>query len=289
MKAWTLGQPGIENLKLVDMEMPEPGPGQVRLRMNAACVNFRDTLIATGGSPDTRPSLVPLSDGCGVVEALGAGVERVTVGDRVNPLFFPTWMGGEFKPEHQLDALGGARDGCLSEYMVIEAEAVVKVPDHLSDVEACTLPCAGVTAWHCLFDAGGLKPGDVVVAQGTGGVSIYALQFAKMAGAQVIITSSSDEKLARAKQMGADHTINYRKTPNWSEEVMKITNGRGADIVVEVGGAGTINESLNAVRVAGYIGVIGILTGVSSEVAVFPDSWQRVADPGNLCRQSTNA
>ncbi len=267
MRTWMLEAPGIENLALKETDTPEPGPGQVRLRMTAACVNFRDTVIAATGNGGELP-LVPLSDGAGVIDAVGEGVTRVAVGDRVTPLFFPTWEGGRFTGEHGAAALGGGQDGVLREQMVISAEGVVKIPDYMSDVEAATLPCAGLTAWHTLVNAAGIKPGDIVTLQGTGGVSIYALQFAKMAGAEVIITSSSDEKLARARQMGADHTINYKDNPDWSKNVLEITGGAGADIVVEVGGADTIAQSLEAVAVSGFVGVIGILSGLESNLSV---------------------
>lgn len=256
---------GLDNLKLVDLAEPTPGHGQVLVRMTAASLNYRDlATIMYGGH---RLPFVPLSDGCGVVEAVGPGVTRVAVGDRVITQFFQDWPAGEPTTAGLATALGGTLDGCLSEKMVLAEGGVTKAPPSLSDVEAACLPCAGLTAWRGL-QTGGLKPGDVVVVQGTGGVSIFALQFAKAAGATVIATSSSDDKLARAKALGADHLINYKTTPDWAKAVKKITAGAGADHVIEVGGAGTLVQSLNAIRIGGHIAVIGLLTGVSQEVPV---------------------
>ncbi len=262
MRAWLSDEPGHENLKLQDMDAPSPGPGQVLLRMTAGSLNYRDTIVVMGAynAPTKRP-IIPLSDGCGVVEAVGEGVSRVAVGDRVAPLFFQDWITGPRRAEYVTTALGGGIDGCLTEMMCLSEQGVTKVPAHLSDAEVASLPCAGLTAWNALNCAGDLKAGDIVVVQGTGGVSILALQFAKMAGAEVVVTSSSGEKLERAKALGADHLINYIETPKWGGEVMKRTDGRGADIVVEVGGAGTMLESLKAIRVGGTICVIGILSG----------------------------
>lgn len=256
---------GLDHLKLVDVPEPEPGHGEVRIKMTAASLNYRDlATIQYGGH---RLPLVPLSDGCGVVEAIGPGVTRVKVGDRVITQFFQGWQSGEPTAEGLATALGGSLDGCLTEKMVLSQEGVTLAPASLTDNEAACLPCAGLTAWRGLQD-GGLKAGDTVVVQGTGGVSIFALQFAKAAGATVIATSSSDDKLARAKALGADHLVNYKTTPDWAKEVRKITGGKGADNVIEVGGAGTFVQSLNAVRVGGHVAVIGILAGVSQDVPV---------------------
>jgi len=256
---------GLEHLKLVELPEPEPGHGEIRLKMTAASLNYRDlATIQYGGH---RLPLVPLSDGCGLVEAVGPGVTRVAVGDRVITQFFQGWHSGAPTAEGLATALGGSLDGCLSEKLVLNQEGVTKAPASLSDVEAACLPCAGLTAWRGLQD-GGLRSGDVVVVQGTGGVSIFALQFAKAAGATVIATSSSDAKLERAKALGADHLINYKTTPDWAKAVRKLTGGVGADNVIEVGGAGTLVQSLNAVRVGGHIAVIGILAGISQDVPV---------------------
>jgi NADPH:quinone reductase-like Zn-dependent oxidoreductase len=236
----------------------------VLLKMKAASLNYRDTIVVKGkyAAPTVRP-IVPLSDGCGEVVEIGDGVSRVAVGDRVAPLFFQDWISGPRKGEHVLTALGGGVDGCLAEYMCLNERGVSKVPAHLTDQEVATLPCAALTAWNTLNCTGSLKAGDLVVVQGTGGVSTFALQFARMAGARVVATSSSDEKLETARKLGATHLINYKTTPKWGSQVMKLTDGGGADIVVEVGGVGTMMESLKAIRIGGYIGVIGVLTGGS--------------------------
>lgn len=262
MRAWISDEPGHKNLAIIERDVPTPGKGEVLVRMTAGSLNYRDTIVVEGkyGAPTIRP-IVPLSCGCGTIEAVGEGVSRVAVGDRVAPLFFQDWLGGPRQADYVLTALGGGVDGCLADYMCLREQGVSKVPAHLSDAQVATLPCAGLTAWNALNCTGSVKAGDIVLVQGTGGVSIFALQFAKMAGAEVIVTSSSGEKLARAKDLGADYLINYAETPKWGGEVMKQTDGRGADIVVEVGGAGTMIESLKALRIGGTIGVIGILAG----------------------------
>ena len=266
MKAFLLEAAGLDNLKKVERDVPKPGPGEVLLRMSAASLNYRDLMIVTTGGM-YRPPFIPLSDGCGVVEEVGAGVTRVKAGDRVAPSFFQKWISG--RPELALlgSSLGGPHDGCLSQYMVLSEDGVSKVPAFLTDEQVATLPCAGLTAWRGLRE-GGFKAGDTVVVQGTGGVSIFALQFAKAGGGTVIVTSSSDEKLERAKALGADHLINYKATPEWAKEVRKITGGRGADHVIEVGGAGTFNQSLQAVRLDGHIAVIGVLAGFTKDVPI---------------------
>lgn len=264
------GSYGIENLKLVERPDPTPGPGQVVVRMRAVSLNFRDLLTVTGlyGGAYKLP-LSPFSDGCGVIEAVGPGVKSLKVGDRVASLFFSdTWLAGPATPEKLAGALGGPLDGCGQELMLIGEKGVAKVPDHLTDHQVASLPCAALTAWRALFVDGDIKPGDVVALQGTGGVSIFALQFAKAMGCETIITSSSDEKLARAKALGADHVINYKTTPEWGGEVRKITQGRGADVVVEVGGAKTLMESLKAIRQGGHIPIIGVLSGPAEPLPI---------------------
>jgi len=262
MKAWVSETPGHENLELLERPIPQPGPGQVLLKMKAASLNYRDTAVISGAYPAPRlPAVVPCSDGCGEVVEVGSGVTRVQAGDRVAPLFFQDWISGPRRAEFVHTALGAGVDGCLQEYMCLEERGVAKVPAHLSDAEVATLPCAALTAWNALFCAGSLKAGDTVVVQGTGGVSMFALQFARMAGARVIATSSSDAKLEQARALGATDLINYKTTPKWGGEVQKLTAGKGADIVVEVGGVGTMTESLKAIRIDGFIGVIGVLSG----------------------------
>ncbi len=269
MRVWVSDEPGHENLKIETRPVPAPGPGQVLLRMKAASLNYRDTIVVKNvyGAPTSRP-IVPLSDGCGEVVEIGAGVSRVKVGDRVAPLFFQDWISGPRKGAYVLTALGGGVDGCLAEYMVLNERGVSPAPVHFTDLEVATLPCAALTAWTTLNVIGRVKAGDLVAVQGTGGVSTFALQFAKLAGARVMATSSSDEKLQQARALGADHLINYKATPKWGAEIMKLTAGAGADIVVEVGGAGTLVESLKAIRVGGFIGVIGVLSGAAGEAPI---------------------
>jgi len=257
---------GIDNLVLAERPMPAPGPGQVLVRMTAASLNYRDYATVTLGQVPLP--LVPCSDGCGRVEAIGAGVRRVRVGDRVAPLFFQGWLSGAPTPELLGTALGGPIDGTLQEYMVLSEQGVARVPEHLTDREVATLPCAGLTAWRALVVEGDLKAGDTVLVQGTGGVSIFALQFAKAHGAEVIVTSSSDAKLERAKRLGADHLINYATNPAWSKPVHELTGGRGVDHVIEVGGANTLAESLRSVRLGGHISLIGVLSGYVQELSI---------------------
>jgi NADPH:quinone reductase-like Zn-dependent oxidoreductase len=249
--------------------MPKPGPGEVLLKMKAASLNYRDLLIAEdryGGR--FKLPLVPLSDGCGVVEEVGEGVTRVAKGDRVAPIFFQKWLTGEANLEGLVTSMGGPLDGCWQEYRVLSEQGVVKAPDHLSHAQVATLPCAALTAWRAIVTEGGIKAGDTILLQGTGGVSIFALQFAKAAGAEVIITSSSDEKLARAKALGADHVINYRETPETSKRVREITGWRGVDQVVEVGGAETLKEALKSIRLGGRISIIGNVSGNTADLRI---------------------
>lgn len=272
MKAYEIqNKPGLEALTLTERPTPTPGPGQVLLKMRAASLNYRDLMVikgSYGGSAPPPTPIIPLSDGVGEVVALGPGVSRVKIGDRGCGAFMPGWVSGEFTPEKAASALGGgAVNGVLAEYVVLDQDAVVPAPAHLTDEEAATLPCAGVTAWYSLLVGGDLKPGQTVLLLGTGGVSLFALQFAKSAGARVILTSSSDEKRLRAEALGADETINYKSVPNWDDRVLELTAGRGVDYVVEVGGADTINKSLNAVRFGGQISLMGVLTGFSAEVS----------------------
>jgi NADPH:quinone reductase-like Zn-dependent oxidoreductase len=253
---------GLENLKVVERPDPTPGHGQVLVRMKAASLNYRDLLIISGSyarGPMGPGPLVPLSDGCGVVEAVGAGVTRVAVGDRVSTLFFQDWFAGRPTMAKVSTPLGQHIPGAGRELAVFSQEGVSKVPDFLTDHEVATLPCAALTAWRSLFEDARVQPGDTVVLQGTGGVSIFGLQFAAAAGCRTVITSSSDEKLQRAKALGADHTVNYRHTPQWSKAVRGVTDGAGADFIMEVGGAGTLGESLRAVRLGGHIAMIGLV------------------------------
>ncbi len=211
-------------------------------------------------------NLVPLSDGAGEVIEVGAGVRRVKVGDKVAGCFFQRWRGGEASPDVQASALGGSIDGMLAEYAVLEEDGVVTVPHHLSIEEGATLPCAGVTAWHALVEHGKLIAGQTVLLQGTGGVSIFALQLARAMGVQAVITSSSDDKLARAKKLGANHGVNYKHVPDWERPALEFTGGRGVDQVVEVGGASTLTHSFGAIRTGGKISLIGGLSGPATQL-----------------------
>ena len=254
---------GIDTLDLQDAPVPTPGRGQILVKMRAASLNYRDLNVAAGRAArgTVPPNLIPLSDGAGEVAALGPDVTRVAVGDRVAGLFMQNWLGGEMEPYHVESSRGGAIDGVLAEYVLFDQDGVVHLPAHLSFEEGATLPCAGVTAWNALYAARPLGLGETVLILGTGGVSIFALQFAKAAGARVIATSSSDDKLAKARALGASDGINYRQHPEWQEQVMALTGGRGVDHVVEVGGAGTLARSVEAARIGGQVHLIGVLTG----------------------------
>jgi len=272
MKAYEIrSADGIDALALAERPVPEPGPGEVLVRIRASSLNYRDlTTIEDPVSRNLPYPRIPNSDGAGEVVAAGAGVQNVAVGDRVAGTFFQHWSAGDITPEAMASALGGALDGVLAEYVVFAEEGVVRIPDHLSFEEAATLPCAALTAWHSLVAKGGIKAGDTVVLLGTGGVSIFALRFATLHGARAIVTSSSDAKLARARDLGAWATVNYRQTPDWHDVVRDLTDGRGVDHVVEVGGPGTLQKSIQAVRVGGTISLIGILTGPAGQVAPTP-------------------
>lgn len=268
MRVWELeGSFGIENLRLVEKPRPKPGKGEIVVAMKAASLNYRD-LVTVKGMGGAKLPLIPFSDGAGVVEDVGEGVTRFKAGDRVCPLFFQSWREGPVTAESRNQALGGSVPGVLQEHMLLDAEGASLIPDHLSFEEAATLPCAALTAWRAIVEEAPVKAGDTILVQGTGGVSIFALQFAKAMGAQVIATSSSDEKLARAKKLGADHLINYRSEPDWGKKALELTNGRGADVVVEVGGEKTISQSLTAARVGGAIVVIGVLSGYSETIPI---------------------
>ena len=274
MRALELSYPwGTKNLNIVEHPDPQPKHGEVVVRMRAVSLNFRDTIIARQGGysagAEGSPPVVPFSDGCGIVEAVGDGVTRVQVGDRVSTMFFPNWTAGSPTPAKTVGALGspgapgGGRDLAL-----FPERAVSLVPDFLSDHEVATLPCAALTAWHAMFVDARLEPGDSVVLQGTGGVSIFGLQFAHAAGYRTIVTSSSDQKLARAKELGATHLVNYRTTPKWHYAVKAATDDRGADFIMDVGGAGTLVESLKSVRMGGHVAVIGVLTDADAPPAM---------------------
>lgn len=274
---------GLDHLVACERPRPVPGPGQVLLRLRAASLNFRDYLMVSGLYNPKQPlPLVPCSDGVGVVEALGSGVDRVAVGDRVATVFAQGWISG--RPTHQKirSTVGGPIDGTLAEYMVLDQEGVTPVPDYLSDVEAATLPCAAVTAWSALVTHGGVTSGDTVLVQGTGGVSLFALQIARTLGARVIVTSSRETKLERARDLGAWRTINYTEDTSWGRTAKGFTDGVGVDHVVEVGGAGTLAQSCKAVRIGGQISMIGVLSGVKAELSLTPILMQNVRVQGIL-------
>ena len=253
---------GLDNLTLVEKPEPRPGPGQVLLKMRAMSLNYRDLMVVRGQyNPKLKLPMTPLSDGVGEVTAVGTGMTRVKTGDRVAGAFMSGWVGGGLTDAKAKTALGGGLTGMLAEHVVLPEEGVVAVPSHLSDEEAATLPCAAVTAWHAVAEAGAVKAGETVLVQGTGGVSLFALQFARLLGARVIATSGSDAKLARVLALGASDGVNYKTTPEWGARVRELT-GAGVDLVVEVGGAGTLGESLRAVRTGGTISLIGVLSGV---------------------------
>jgi NADPH:quinone reductase-like Zn-dependent oxidoreductase len=264
MRVMELSDWGLEHMRQGVRPDPVPGPGEVLLRMAAASVNYRDAVVLKRGYgrlSGTLP-LIPLSDGAGRVVARGPGAVRFAEGDLVCPIIMPGWHAGPLRQEHRESLLGGPRDGVMRELMAVSEADLVKAPSFYSAEEAAALPCAAVTAWSALA-AARLKPGEVMATQGTGGVSLFALQFAKAAGAVVVLTSGSAEKRARAEQMGADHVIDYRAEPEWSRAVRKIAP-EGADLVIEVGGAGTLAQSLRAVRPGGMVALIGVLAGAEA-------------------------
>jgi NADPH:quinone reductase-like Zn-dependent oxidoreductase len=262
MKAFLLKSFGIDGLAFEDVPDLQPGPGQVLVKMRAWSLNYRDLLVVRGTyAPKLKLPFQVLSDGVGEIAAVGPGVTRVKPGDRVAGIFMQAWREGEPSQEKSASALGGAIPGVAAEYVVLDSEGLVPVPQHLSDEEAATLPCAAVTVWHALVTSGRLAAGETVLVQGTGGVSIFALQFARMFGARVVATSSSDKKLERVRELGASDVINYKTTPDWGRKARELTGRRGVDHVVEVGGAGTLAQSFEAVRIGGRISLIGVLTG----------------------------
>jgi NADPH:quinone reductase-like Zn-dependent oxidoreductase len=274
MKAFEIREFGINKLSLVELESPTPKPDEVLVKLRAASLNFRDVMVASGTyNPRMKLPAVPLSDAAGEIFEVGSEVTGWKIGDRVKPIFAQRWFEGESSEETRRTALGAGPfwNGVAREFGAFRQDAVIRVPEHLSFEEAATLPCAAVTAWNALSVSGKLKAGESVLTLGTGGVSVFALQFAKLHGAKVIATSSSDEKIAKLKGLGADETINYRENENWDRTVIEMTGGRGADHVVEVGGVGTLERSINAVRVNGHIAMVGALdtTGGFNHVPIF--------------------
>lgn len=283
MRVATLHQFGPGGLTLTERADPVPGTGQLVLRMSAASLNYRDWLVINGTyNPRLKLPLVPCSDGVGEIIAVGAGVQHHRVGERVCPVFAQGWLTGPPDRSALDTALGAPLDGTLAQSMVVPEQAVVVPPRHLSDAEAACLPCAAVTAWRALFTLGGLSPGDVVLTQGTGGVSLFALQFAKLAGARVIATSKSDAKLARAAELGADHTINYEHDEQWGDTARKLTAGRGVDHVIDVGGGATLGQSLRAVRIGGTVSLVGNLADAGEHPTLLSAVMRQVRLQGVL-------
>jgi NADPH:quinone reductase-like Zn-dependent oxidoreductase len=283
------GSFGLENLVLAERPQPEPGPGEVLLRMTAASLNYRDLLMVKGAYNPRQPlPLIPCSDGVGEVEAIGEGVSRVKVGDRVVTLFSQRWLSGDPGRETLRSTLGGPLDGTLAEYRALAEDCVVSAPEHLSNPEAATLTCAGVTAWNALTQGDFVGRDSTVLVLGTGGVAIFALQFAQLLGAKVIVTSSSDEKLARAKELGANAGIKYRETPDWARRLKEMTDGRGVDLVVEVGGAETLRQSVLAVRPGGQISLIGNIGGSVADFNLNPIFMRAIRIQGILVGNRQN-
>jgi NADPH:quinone reductase-like Zn-dependent oxidoreductase len=253
---------GLDGLVLnAQRPEPEPGPGQILVRVRAAALNARDHGVSRGIYGYTKFPVIPLSDGAGEVVAVGPGTSGFAVGDRVASTFFQTWTGGRMPPDASRNSLGGQLDGMLAELVALPQIGAIRVPDHLSFEQAATLPCAALTAWNALIETGGLKAGESVLILGTGGVSCFAVQFAKLHRARVLLTSGSDAKLDKGRALGADVTINYKTTPDWEQEALKATGGIGVDHVLEVGGANTLEKSMAAVRPGGNIYIIGSLAG----------------------------
>jgi NADPH:quinone reductase-like Zn-dependent oxidoreductase len=262
---------GIENLALIEKDSAQPGTGQVLVRVHAISLNYRDLMVVQGRyNPRMKLPRVPCSDGAGQVIAVGGGVTEWQAGDRVAGIFMQNWIEGPPSAQKSKGALGGDIDGILATEIVLPSNGLVRIPEHLSYAEGATLPCAAVTAWNALFNVAKTQPGDTVLIQGTGGVSIFALQFAKMAGARVIGISSSNEKLERARTLGLDAGLNYRDNPEWEKWVLEQTGGEGVDVTVEVGGAGTLARAIRATRMGGTIAQIGVLSGPNEGVDIRP-------------------
>jgi NADPH:quinone reductase-like Zn-dependent oxidoreductase len=267
MKAYEIQEFGIDKLTAVERPDVEPAANEVQVRFRAASLNFRDVMVASGTyNPRMKLPAVPLSDGAGEIAAIGSGVTKWKVGDRVMPIFAQRWFDGDSSEEKRRSSLGaGAQwDGVLRESGNFHEESVLEIPEHLSFEEAATLPCAALTAWHALVVSGQLRPGQTVLTLGTGGVSVFAAQLASIAGARIISTSSSDEKLERMRALGSYQTINYRGVENWEKAVLDLTDGVGVDHTVEVGGAGTLPKSIKSTRIGGHIALVGALTGAAT-------------------------
>ncbi len=271
MKAWQLTGFGRDHLVLNDIPLPKPGPGEVLVRISAVSLNYRDKLIYDGiYNPDIKFPITQVADAVGEVVALGAGASRLRAGDRVVTSYCTRWIDGPPRSNEYLYTLGNTIQGALAEYLVLSEDALVVVPAYLTDDEAAALPCAGLTAWYALIEKGQLTAGQTVLVQGTGGVSLFGLQIAAALGATVIVTSSSDDKLQRVRTLGAHHTINYVRTPDWEKEARAITNNQGVDHILEVVGGRSLARSIEALNAGGQIAVIGILDGVNADIPLFP-------------------
>jgi NADPH:quinone reductase-like Zn-dependent oxidoreductase len=269
MKLFELQAFGLDHLKPAERPAPEPEADEVLVRMRAVSLNFRDLLLVQGKyNPRLKFPRILVSDGAGEVVSVGAQVTGWQAGDRVVIPFMPGWLDGELSAAKAASALGGDVDGLLREFVTVRADALLAIPPHLSFEQAATLPCAAVTAWNGLFVSGNLQPGQTLLLQGTGGVSLFGLQFGKIAGATIVLISSSDAKLERARAMGAHHTINYRTEPDWEKSVLQVTAGRGVDLTLEVGGTGTLAKTLKATAYAGHVSLIGVLAGISGELQI---------------------
>ncbi len=283
MNKYEFSQFGLEHLGPRTVEAPAPGPGEVLLDIKALSLNYRDLLVVTGGyNPRLKLPATPVSDGAGMVAAVGEGVTGVLPGDRVMSHFVSGWIDGPFRGEYVGTTLGVPGAGLAAEQVVLPAEAVVPVPERYDFAEASTLPIAALTAWNALVVEGRLQPGQTVLTLGTGGVSIFALQLARAMGVRVIVTSSSDEKLERAAALGADHTLNYIREPKWEKEVLSLTDRVGVDVVVENGGIGTLGQSLRATKAGGTVAMLGALTGLQGEVNIAPLVMNRLHVVGIL-------
>ena len=269
MKAFQLPRPGIEHLRAIDQPVPVPGPGEALVRLRAAALNYLDLAVANDRYPGVSFPLVPVADGAGEIAALGAGVGGWAVGDRVVPHFKSRWVNGPIGPSAHDRLRGVTADGSLAQYSLAPADTLVRTPEHLTDLQAATLPITATTAWNAIH-VSDVGPGDTVLLLGTGGVSIFALQFAKAVGARAIVTSSSDEKLERARALGADETINYRTLPDWDSEVLRLTGGLGVELVVEGGGSATFARSLAAAAFGGTVFTIGFLSGTELRFDAMP-------------------
>jgi NADPH:quinone reductase-like Zn-dependent oxidoreductase len=271
MKVYTTLGDGIDRLKLNELPVPEIKPGEVLVKMTAVSLNYRDLLVIKGVESWKPPApRVPISDGVGEIVALGEGVSRFRTGDRVAGIFLPKWLGGELTKEKYVLPLGGAAaDGVLAEYVSFDEQAVVKIPDNLSGAEAATLPVAALTAWHAVARRSRVQSGETVLIQGTGGVALFATQFVHAIGGLPLVISSSDEKLEKAKKLGASSTVNYKRFPDWEEQILESTNGKGVDHVIETVGGENLNRSLNAVKLSGTISFIGLIAGLSAPINTY--------------------